>query len=171
MSMTESAVVAANVADSLDTLPTHCLQHIACAGGDLVLAHKLNSASHSLRTALSTHASEGNAAMQVWGPPMHGSASSSIVKFDAATLTLTKTARPGFPLVVFPGRLHTISALIELEIVSLEAIGGVQIGVLEADPRGKPNTDDIRRRVCFDGVGCVEAGLRVVGPSPVEARS
>ena len=161
---------AADDPPKLDSLPSQCLQHIACIGGQLSVASKLNSTSRGLREMLQLHRLEGNGAMRVWGAPIRGSTAPSVVKYDPSTLTLTKTTRPGFPLVVIPGRLTTTSALVEFEITSLEAIGGVQLGVLLV-ANGQPCTDDVRRRVSFDGVGRVEAGLRDGSLSDVETRA
>ena len=130
--------VVASKALQLDTLLAPCLQHVACVAGELAVAAQLSCVSKALRATLQVHAKHGVAgelglAVPIWTKPGPGSAAPTVVRWDARSGTLTKTARPGHALVVFADRLCSVSAIVQFEVTSLESIGGIELGVVAAE--------------------------------------
>ncbi len=152
-----------------DELPAVVLQQVACLSGTLCEQRSLGATSRALRAAV-VNSQVGNAkgspglAVPVWGPPARGSCSPSVVSWDGAKSSLTKTARPGHPLVIFDEMLASRPALLELELRRISSFGAVQIGVLALLPRrygqAEPSAD-AADRICFDGAGRVHLGTKV----------
>jgi hypothetical protein len=151
---------------SLSSLPSVLIAHIACTTGSL--AHReLARTCHALRDAIGS----GAVAWPVWDST--GTAQScTCVNVDAATQTLTRNGRYGHGLVALAqplrGGRRGASALLEMTVASLDAVGGIQVGIAAAaePPRAgslsaaAPSTG-VDMQLWFDGCGRLTVGSSI----------
>jgi hypothetical protein len=119
---TTSTAELAEPPPSLEALPGTVLEQVLCACGSLRAASSLAGTSRALLAVAGSRGGGGALALPLDEEPRHWEEAE--VAWDAATRTLSRTARPGYGQVVFAQRLDR-SALLELE-------------VLRADPNPNP---------------------------------
>ena len=166
---------------SMETLPSALLMRIVCTTGCLRSTQALADASRALRKALS-EGDEGDEGDEggcgACALPLHSdvvceSPRSVLCEPHALGALLTRTSRPGHGLVhVGSGSLlRTRSALLELTLLELDAIGGIQLGVCAVATNSDLSygtSAQLHDQLWFDGCGRLAVGSSLRRPGAPE---
>lgn len=158
---------------SLETLPIAVLMRVACTSGCLRSMEALACSSRALRAALCESDDARLSAFPVFSDITALSPQSVACEPHAQGATLVRTPRPGHGLVLVGGSLRNRSALLEVDVVDLEVVGGIQLGVCAIAARGASvcTSPQLHDQLWYDGCGRLAVGGSVKRPDAPEPTS